>query len=83
MAQVQAPGELPAFGLHVHQDHRPKREIMCRRCGGWMHWRQLPGTPEPEHYGQHGRWYHTAEGTLACVDPTTCGPYAELATSGG
>lgn len=46
----------------------PHREIMCRRCGRWM----LPTVPESP---RPARYYHTDDGTLACVDPRTLTPY--------
>jgi hypothetical protein len=42
---------------------RLKREIMCRRCAGWMT------------HGEDLRWNHVADGSLACVDPETLLPY--------
>ena len=39
----------------------PLREICCRTCGRWT-----------DH--STGVWRHLDDGSLACVDPTTCLP---------
>jgi hypothetical protein len=40
------------------------REIACRSCGKWTAHR-------------NDRWWHSHEGTLACLDPETLAPYPE------